>query len=363
MRSRRKPATQILARRTVRPIAKGESLTLSSDLFADLVPGTGSVRSRSVRSTALDAAALLAALDRYPFGCSEQITSRALPLLYVNDLASDGASCARHRDRPAHPRRDRPAAGAAGLERLVRPVGGGRRRRVARLLRHRLPDAGARAQLRGAGRRVQARARPAAQLRRATRRSRPRTAGAISPMRSMCWRATASRRSAICAISPTPSSTTLDDPDRQGADRRGARHARRPRARRARLCGGARRHRAAAGARLRPHRLRLGRCAMRRRWWRSPRKAARRARRSSRRSQRVEAARDADALHLDAGECVDGARRPRARARTPPAMCCSTSAGDERRAARSTAASAPSDCPAAPRDASPTPARAPCRRW
>ena len=28
------------------------------------------------------------ALDRYPFGCSEQITSRALPLLYVNELAS-----------------------------------------------------------------------------------------------------------------------------------------------------------------------------------------------------------------------------------------------------------------------------------
>ena len=38
-----KPATQILTRRTVRPIAKGESLTLSNDLFADLVPGTGAV--------------------------------------------------------------------------------------------------------------------------------------------------------------------------------------------------------------------------------------------------------------------------------------------------------------------------------
>ena len=38
-----KPATQVLTRRTVRPIAKGESLTLSSDLFADLVPGTGGV--------------------------------------------------------------------------------------------------------------------------------------------------------------------------------------------------------------------------------------------------------------------------------------------------------------------------------
>lgn len=83
-----KPATQILARRTVKPLGKGESLTLSGDLFADLVPGTGSI-GLSVSPSALDAAALLKALDRYPFGCSEQITSRALPLLYVNDLAAE----------------------------------------------------------------------------------------------------------------------------------------------------------------------------------------------------------------------------------------------------------------------------------
>src|SRR5260370_15245486 len=78
----------MLAGRSVGPIAKGESVTLSNDMFADLVPGTGSVAVSVGVSTALDAAALLAALDRYPFGCSEQITSRALPLLYVNDLAS-----------------------------------------------------------------------------------------------------------------------------------------------------------------------------------------------------------------------------------------------------------------------------------
>ncbi len=83
----RSPA-QILARRTVKPLAKGESLTLSSDMFADLVPGTGGVSVSVGASTALDAAALLAALDRYPYRCSEQITSRALPLLYVGDLAT-----------------------------------------------------------------------------------------------------------------------------------------------------------------------------------------------------------------------------------------------------------------------------------
>jgi hypothetical protein len=84
----RSPA-RILARRTAKPIAKGESLTLSSDLFADLVPGTGSVSVSVGASPALDAASLLAALDRYPYRCSEQITSRALPLLYVSELAKD----------------------------------------------------------------------------------------------------------------------------------------------------------------------------------------------------------------------------------------------------------------------------------
>jgi uncharacterized protein YfaS (alpha-2-macroglobulin family) len=84
-----KPATQVIARRTVRPLARGERLTLSNDLFADLVPGTGSAALSVGLSTALDAAALLSALDRYPFGCSEQITSRAMPLLYVNEIASE----------------------------------------------------------------------------------------------------------------------------------------------------------------------------------------------------------------------------------------------------------------------------------
>ena len=99
-----RPATQILARRTVKPIAQGESLTLSDDVFTDLVPGTGAVSVSVGPSTALDVATLLKALDRYPFGCSEQIASRAMPLLYVNELAAeahlalDGAIDQRLRD-------------------------------------------------------------------------------------------------------------------------------------------------------------------------------------------------------------------------------------------------------------------------
>lgn len=83
-----RPATQILTRRSVRTLANGETLTLSNDLFADFVPGTGRAGLSVAVSTSLDAATLLNALDRYPFGCSEQITSRAMAMLYVNELAA-----------------------------------------------------------------------------------------------------------------------------------------------------------------------------------------------------------------------------------------------------------------------------------
>jgi hypothetical protein len=83
-----RPATQDLTRRTVRPLAKGETLTLSNDMFADFVPGTGRAALSVAISTSLDAATLFNELDRYPFSCSEQLTSRAMAMLYVNDLAA-----------------------------------------------------------------------------------------------------------------------------------------------------------------------------------------------------------------------------------------------------------------------------------
>ncbi len=99
-----RPASQLLTRRTVRSLASGETLTLSNDMFADFVPGTGRAGLSISISTSLDAATLLNALDRYPFGCSEQSTSRAVAMLYVNEmsaqarLAPDGEVDARIKD-------------------------------------------------------------------------------------------------------------------------------------------------------------------------------------------------------------------------------------------------------------------------
>ncbi len=75
-------------RRTVTPLPGGGSATVSGDLLADFIPGTGSIAIAASPFGALDAPALLQALDRYPYGCSEQTVSRAMPLLYANRLAS-----------------------------------------------------------------------------------------------------------------------------------------------------------------------------------------------------------------------------------------------------------------------------------
>ncbi|HTJ01382.1 MAG TPA: alpha-2-macroglobulin family protein, partial [Methylovirgula sp.] len=82
------PGTAPLYRRIVKTLAPGESLVVSNDLLAEFLPGTGSVSAAISPITGINVAALLQALDTYPFGCSEQLVSRALPLLYVNKLSN-----------------------------------------------------------------------------------------------------------------------------------------------------------------------------------------------------------------------------------------------------------------------------------
>lgn len=82
------PGTSDLYRRTVRQIAPGETATITADILADFLPRTAKVSATISPFGAIDVPGLLTALDRYPYGCSEQTVSRAMPLLYVNKLAS-----------------------------------------------------------------------------------------------------------------------------------------------------------------------------------------------------------------------------------------------------------------------------------
>jgi uncharacterized protein YfaS (alpha-2-macroglobulin family) len=85
------PPTSEIFRRSVQQVATGGSVEISQALTADFLPGTGAVSVSISPWSALDVPALLAALDRYPYGCSEQLVSRALPLLYVDRLATSTA--------------------------------------------------------------------------------------------------------------------------------------------------------------------------------------------------------------------------------------------------------------------------------
>ncbi|MEZ5818440.1 MAG: alpha-2-macroglobulin [Hyphomicrobiaceae bacterium] len=82
------PPAAGIRRTTVASLASnGGRLTLSSDLFHDLIPSSAKLALTVGPTATFDVAGLLTALDRYPYGCAEQTTSRALPLLYVNDMA------------------------------------------------------------------------------------------------------------------------------------------------------------------------------------------------------------------------------------------------------------------------------------
>ena len=72
---------------TVSQLEPGRELVLDRNVTAPFAPGTAVASVALSRIPGIDVPALLRALDKYPFGCIEQTTSRALPLLYYNDVA------------------------------------------------------------------------------------------------------------------------------------------------------------------------------------------------------------------------------------------------------------------------------------
>ena len=118
------PANPLVTRRTTMPLqAKGGSLTIGKDLLTDMVPGTGAVALSISPLPQLDAAGLVRDLDKYPYGCSEQTVSRALPLLYLSDLGVDPKDLDAEHPRSHAEGGDAPRQPPVGLG-LLRPVVG-----------------------------------------------------------------------------------------------------------------------------------------------------------------------------------------------------------------------------------------------
>ncbi len=68
-------------------LGAGDRFLFSNDVFAGLQPGTASAILSAGPLARFDTPGLLARLDRYPYGCTEQVTSKAMPLLYLSSVA------------------------------------------------------------------------------------------------------------------------------------------------------------------------------------------------------------------------------------------------------------------------------------
>jgi uncharacterized protein YfaS (alpha-2-macroglobulin family) len=83
-----RPAQSYQLRRFVGQMQPGQSVTLDDASADEFLPGTAeAVLTVSPRPN-WDVPGLLRALSRYAYGCLEQTTSRALPLLYVDEVAA-----------------------------------------------------------------------------------------------------------------------------------------------------------------------------------------------------------------------------------------------------------------------------------
>jgi alpha-2-macroglobulin len=83
-----RPATTITSRRESQVLQPGQSMTLNMALLKGFVAGTTKAAVTVTNRPDYDVPGLLDQLDQYPYGCTEQTTSSALPLLYFADVAA-----------------------------------------------------------------------------------------------------------------------------------------------------------------------------------------------------------------------------------------------------------------------------------
>ena len=82
-----RPAQTPSAVDTVAQLGPGNERRVDRNVIGPFAAGTAAGQRGAVAHPRHRRAGLLRALDKYPYGCIEQTTSRALPLLYYNDVA------------------------------------------------------------------------------------------------------------------------------------------------------------------------------------------------------------------------------------------------------------------------------------
>lgn len=68
-------------------LGRGKSFQFSEDVFAGLRSGSARAVLTAGPLAKFDVPGLMQQLDQYPYGCTEQVTSKALPLLYLSSVA------------------------------------------------------------------------------------------------------------------------------------------------------------------------------------------------------------------------------------------------------------------------------------
>ena len=83
----------VTTRLVVNLAGNGGSLKIDRQLLAASLLDGAFVSVGVSQSAAFDVPSLLMTLDRYPYGCAEQTTSRAMPLLYVSRACPRPPAC------------------------------------------------------------------------------------------------------------------------------------------------------------------------------------------------------------------------------------------------------------------------------
>lgn len=82
-----RPASAPITTSRLIPVPAGDGITIGDSYFDSFMADTGAMTLAVGPMARLDVPGLLLSLDRYPYGCVEQVSSRALPLLYLNEVA------------------------------------------------------------------------------------------------------------------------------------------------------------------------------------------------------------------------------------------------------------------------------------